>query len=365
MKAVIPCAKKEDNLFPFIESTPTGLMPVAGKPVVKHLIEGLKQAGIDDIYLVTKYRQEMYEEEFGEYTDVNIVEQEKLNGTGGAVETCDFIEEDFLVVNGDVVVSGKDIESLVKKHEQKQPEATILATDEQKAEKFGVLSIENDKVVELQEKPEEPENTLVNTGIYVFKPEIFESLAKLEDDEKYLTEAVRDFLDMGTRFELVKDYWIDIGSPEKLLKADQVKLSMEAEDSISKDAEVHESAEVRGRVTVESGAELKPGTVVEGPAIISENSRVGPNASLRNTTVNAGCVVRGADIEDSVLFSETTVAPSVHLNLSILAEECTVKAGSVIEESFIGPRSFIEMNNSIKGVKFVPDARTDLSEISK
>lgn len=365
MKAIIPCAKKEDNLFPFIESRPTGLMPVAGKPVVKHLIEALKEAEIDDIYLVTNYRQEMYEEEFGEYTDVNIVEQEELNGTGGAVETCDFIEEDFLVVNGDVVVSGRDIESLVKKHEQKQPEATILATDEQKAEKFGVLSIENDKVVELQEKPEEPENTLVNTGIYVFKPAIFGSLEKLEDKEKHLTDAVRDFLDDGTRFELVKDYWIDIGSPEKLLKADHVKLSADAEASISDEAEVHESAVIEGRVTVESGAKLKPGTVVEGPAIIGENAQIGPNASIKNSTINSGSIIRGADIEDSVLFSETTVAPSVHLNLSILAEESTVKAGSVIEESFIGPRSFIEINNSIKGVKFVPDARTDLSEISK
>lgn len=364
MKAVIPCAKKEDNLFPFIESLPTGLMPVAGKPVVKHLIEALKQAGIDDIYLVTNYKQEMFEDKFEEYTDVKIVTQEEINGTGGAVETCDFIEEDFVVVNGDVVVSGKDIQSLVDKHEQKEPEATILATDQQKAEKFGVLSIENDRIVELHEKPEEPENTLVNTGIYVFTPSIFDSIKKL-DGEKKLTDAVREFLGDDTRFELVEDYWIDIGSPEKLLKADHVKLSSETSKSVHEDAEVHENAEISGRVEVRKNAEIKPGTVIEGPAVIGENTEIGPNATVRNTTVNNNARIQASDIEDSVIFPETAIAPSVHVHFSVLAEETAVKAGTVIRESFIGPRSFIEMNNSIKGVKFVPDARTDLSEISK
>jgi len=50
----------------------------------------------------------MFEKEFEDYEDVNTVTQEELNGTGDAVEQCDFIEEDFLVVNGDVIVSEKD-----------------------------------------------------------------------------------------------------------------------------------------------------------------------------------------------------------------------------------------------------------------
>ncbi|MFB6144212.1 MAG: sugar phosphate nucleotidyltransferase [Candidatus Nanohaloarchaea archaeon] len=365
MKAVIPCAKKEENLFPFIESAPTGLLPVAGKPVVKHLIEALKDAGIDDIYLVANYRQKMFESEFGEYTDVNIVRQEELNGTGGAVETCDFIEEDFLVVNGDVVISGQDIEALVKKHEQKNPGTTILATREEKPEKFGVLSIENDRVVDLVEKPEEPENTLVNTGIYVFTPAIFEELEKMEG-EKDLTDAVKMFLGDEARFELVEDYWIDIGSPRKLWEADRIKRErMVDQTSIAESAEIHEDAEICDEAVIREDAELKPGTVLEGACIIGENAEIGPDTTVTDSSVNAGTVVRSAAVEDSLIFRDVSIEPSVFVQKSVLAEETSVKAGTVISESFIGPRSFIEMNNSIKGVKFVPDARTDLSEISK
>jgi NDP-sugar pyrophosphorylase family protein len=364
MKAVIPCAKKEDNLFPFIESTPTGLMPVAGKPVVEHLVTALENSGIEEIYLVANYRIELFKEKFSDHRNVEIVEQEELNGTGGAVEACDFIEQDFLVVNGDVAISQNDIQNLVKKHEQKTPEASVLATDEQKPEKFGVLSIENDRVVEIQEKPEKPENTLVNTGIYIFNPGIFETLSEMDGD-KHLTDALNSIIEEEIRFELVEDYWIDIGSPKKLMKADHVKLGAEAERNISEDAEVHESAEILGRVEVREGAEVKSGAVVEGPCIIAENAEIDANATIRNSTVNRNSYIRNANIEDAVIFPDVDVEPYVDIRFSVIAEESKIKSGTAISESFIGPRSFIEVNNSIKGLKFVPDARTDLSEISK
>ena len=62
---------------------------------------------------------------------------------------------------------------------------------------------------------------------------------------------------------------------------------------------------------------------------------------------------------------ENIIDPYVAVERSILGEESDTKSGTVIRESFIGGRSYIDMNNSIRGIKFVPDARTDLSEISK
>lgn len=367
MKAVIPCAIKEDSLFPFIESKPTGLMPVAGKPIVKHLISDLQEAGVDDIYIVTNYREESFEEEFEEYTNVNTVTQEDLNGTGGAVEQCDFIEEDFLVVNGDVIVSQDDLKALVSKHENTEGQATVLATDRDSPEKFGVLSITNDKVTGLEEKPEDPENTLVNTGIYVFTPEIFSVLGEMESEQKELTEAVKKLIEeQETRFELVEDYWIDIGSLKRLWKADKVKRDHLVDSTeISEDAEVHESVEITGKAVVKDGAEVKAGTVIEGKTIIGENSIIGPNTTVRDSTVGSNSQIRSADIDSSVLFEKNIVDSFTSIESSIIAEESDIKSNTVIRESFIGPRSFIEMNNSIYGVKFVPDARTDLGEISK
>lgn len=366
MKAVIPCAKKEESLFPFTESKPTALIPVAGKPLIKHIIGDLQNLGVDDIYIVTNYKEELFVEEFEEYTNVNTVTQEELNGTGGAVKTCDFIEDDFLVVNGDVVTSKRDIGSLLKKHEETDSSATVLATDDDKPEKFGVLSITNDKVVGLEEKPEEPENSLVNTGIYVFTPEIFSFLDDL-GDEKDLTDAVKELIGKdSTRFELVEDYWIDIGTIKKLWTADKTKREYIIDETrISDKAVFHEDVVILGDAVVEKGAELKPGTVIEGKVFIGENSVIGPNTTLKDTTVDHSCQIRSADIEGSLLFERNIVDSSTHIENSVMAEESDTKSNTTIRESFIGPRSFIEMNNSIYGVKFVPDARTDLSEISK
>jgi len=65
------------------------------------------------------------------------------------------------------------------------------------------------------------------------------------------------------------------------------------------------------------------------------------------------------------MFGKVVVDPHSNLERSVIAEEVEIKSGTVIRDSFIGARSFVEMNNSIRGTKFVPDARTDLGEISK
>lgn len=367
MKAVIPCAKKKEGLFPFSESKPTALLPVMGKALVKHNIEALRDNGVDEIYLVTNYLEEKFEQEFGERTDVNIVHQDEVSGTASAIQEVDFIEDDFLVVNGDVIVSEQDLEGLLTHHENDDAVVTLLGTDESKPEKFGVLSITNDEVVDIREKPDTPENNLINTGIYVFTPEIFEELQNLEDGEDSITDAVRNLAqEEEVQFELVEDHWIDINSPEKLWEADKIKREFELDETdIDEDAEVSENAEITGKAVVEEGAEIKPGTVIESKAFIGENSVVGPNTVIRNATIGRENQVRNATVEEGLTFEKCIVDPYTHLEDFILGEESDVKSGTVIRESFIGARSFIEMNNSIYGKKFVPDARTDLSELSK
>ncbi|MFB6190787.1 MAG: sugar phosphate nucleotidyltransferase [Candidatus Nanohaloarchaea archaeon] len=367
MKAVIPAAAKKDSMFPFSESKPTGLMPVGGTPVVRHLVTALQEIGVDDIYLVTSHLEQMFEDEFGEYTNVNIVHQDDLSGTASAVATCDFIEDDFIVVNGDVMVSESDLRSLKQKYEGSDCEAAMLATDENRPEKFGVLSITNDRVSSIEEKPDAAENTLVNTGIYMFSAEIFDRIEELEEDETSITDAVNRVIESGAaRFELVEDYWLDIGSPRKLWQADR----LEREHSIGS-RQVHEDAEVAGtaklpdEVVVEAGAEIRAGTVLEGKCYIGKDTVIGPGAVVKDSSIGPGCELRNCEVDSCLVFEKTDLDPQVSATRSVIGEEVEVRPGTVIRESYIGPRSFIEMNNSVLGAKFVPDARTDLGEISK
>ncbi len=361
MKAVIPAAKKKESLFPFSDSKPTALMPVKGEPLISQTIDKLKIQGVTEVYVIVNYREDMFRDLFEERNDVNVVSQEDLSGTAEALKTVNFIEEDFIVVNSDVVISENDIGKLIDGHEG---DVSMLATDEKKAEKFGVLSIQNDEVVSIEEKPENPDNTLVNSGIYILNPGIFDLLEA--SDKSSLTKVINENIEnLGCRFKLIEDYWIDIGSPKKLWKADQVLRENELEPNISDDAEISEKASVGENVRIKTGVKVEEGAVIKGESVIGEEAVIGSNTVVENSTVGLDCQLENCHVQDSLLFEENIIDSFVDLENAVFGEECDIKSGSVVKESFIGPRSYIDMNNSIRGVKFVPDARTDLSEISK
>ncbi len=360
MKAIIPAAKEKKSMFPLNDALPTPLMPLNGKPLILHTIEKLKSCNVDEIYIVANYRLEKFQNLFENRNDVNVIVQENLSGTAEALKTCDFIEDDFIVINGDVVVSENDIKRLLDSFSDG---FSIMAVDNKRPEKYGVLSIENDKVLNIIEKPEKPENPLVNTGLYVFSPEIFDMIES--SGQESLTNVVADNLEaVDCRYILAKDFWIDIGSGKELLKADKVLRENELKSSVSEKAEISEHASIGENVRIEDGAVIKAGAAVEN-SFIGKNTLIGPNTVIKSSTVSAGCELDGCVIDHSLLFQDCIVDPFTHLERVTLAEECDLKSGTVIRESFIGPRSYIDMNNSIRGVKFVPDARTDLSEISK
>jgi len=361
MKAVIPAAKKKDDMFPFSDSKPTSLMPVKGEPLILQTIEKLNSQGIDEIYVIVNYMEKAFRDFLEERTDINIVLQDDLSGTAEALNTVDFIQDDFIVINGDVVISENDIGKLIDSHEG---DLSLLATDESKAEKFGVLSIQNDEIVSIEEKPEDPENTLVNSGIYLLKPDIFELLEASESSS--LTEIINENIEaFDARFRLIDDYWIDIGSPKKLWEADRVLRENELEENISDSAKISDQASIGEKVRIEENVTVGAGTVIKGPTVICEGSHIGPNTVIEGATIGKDAQLENCHIQASLLFEENIVDSFVDLENVVLGEECDLKSGSVLKESFIGPRSFIDMNNSIRGTKFVPDARTDLSEISK
>lgn len=367
MKAVIPCALKEEQLFPFSETLPTALMPVMGRPMIDHLIEDLESVGADEFFIIANHLEEKFKEKFDKNPDVHVVHQEELKGTGSALETIEPLDEEFFVVNGDVVVSQRDLENLKKKFENTDPLVSMLAAGEEKPEKFGVLSITNDEVSSIDEKPEEPDNSLVNTGIYIFKPELFEILEDLDEEKTSLVDSVKIMAEKEeATFELIEDYWVDIGDPKTLKKADAVKREFEiTETEVSDSAEIHEGVDVMGNAVIEDDAELKPGTVIEGDVFIGEGTDVEPNTRLKNCTVSSGSIVDAESVKSSLVFDDVIFDPGVCVEDCIIGEDSEVRSGSVIRESFIGARSYIDMNNSIRNVKFVPDARTDISEISK
>ena len=140
---------------------------------------------------------------------------------------------------------------------------------------FGVAELDGDKVRRLVEKPKEPKSNLALVGVYMFGPEIFNSVNNIKPsfrNELEITDAIQDLIDRGLRVNphLVSGWWKDTGKLEDMLEANRLileTLTMRVEGSV--DA----GSRVEGSVVIEKGA-IVENSVVRGPAVIGPGAKI-------------------------------------------------------------------------------------------
>ena len=145
---------------------------------------------------------------------------------------------------------------------------------------FGVAELRDGKVVRLVEKPKEPISDLALVGVYMFGPEVFESVNRIKPsfrNELEITDAIQDLIDRGltVRPHIVDGWWKDTGKLEDMLEANRLILdTLERRIEGTVDAE----SRIEGKVVIEAGAVVER-SVIRGPAIIG--ARRADHARLR------------------------------------------------------------------------------------
>jgi dTDP-glucose pyrophosphorylase len=221
MKAIVLAAGKGVRMLPLTADKPKVLIEVAGKPFLYHVLESVRKAGLKDVGIIVNYKKEKVAEFAKHYKGLNItlIEQKDLSGTACAVLAAkDFVgKDDFVVVMGDNLYSAEDIKSLAAKKDKFCYIAPYKSTHPQD---YGVLTIKEDKLVKIDEKPKKPASNFVNTGLYKFTHEIFDAIGKIDISprgEYELTDAMTLLAREGKmKVRQLKDYWIDMSSKEKL-----------------------------------------------------------------------------------------------------------------------------------------------------
>ncbi|TLM99478.1 nucleotidyltransferase family protein [bacterium] len=229
MKAMILAAGVGSRLGHITADTPKPMVPVRGRPVMEHIVNLLRLYEIKDVVANLHYLPEMIMNYFGDGSGHGIrlaySVEEKLLGTAGGVKTNQwFLDETFLVISGDALTD-INLAAFLKFHREKKAVATIALKEVADVEQFGVvITDETGRIRNFQEKPKKEEalSNLVNTGIYIFEPEIFEMIPRGE------------FYDFGRNlFPLLVErgepfygypmdgYWCDIGTVETYQKACQ------------------------------------------------------------------------------------------------------------------------------------------------
>ncbi|MGH8187471.1 MAG: glucose-1-phosphate thymidylyltransferase, partial [Steroidobacteraceae bacterium] len=234
MKGLILSGGKGTRLRPLTYTSAKQLVPVANKPVLFYGIEAIANAGIHDIGIVVGDTQAEIRAAVGDGSRwgvrVQYIEQDAPRGLAHAVKISrDFIgDEPFVMYLGDNLLN-KGITHFVREFEQEKPAAQILLTRVPDPQQFGVAQLEGGRVVRLVEKPKEPIGDLALVGVYMFGPEVFESVNRIRPsfrNELEITDAIQDLIDRGltVRPHLVDGWWKDTGKLEDMLEANRLIL---------------------------------------------------------------------------------------------------------------------------------------------
>jgi glucose-1-phosphate thymidylyltransferase len=307
VKGLILSGGKGTRLRPLTYTSAKQLVPVANKPVLFYGIEAIAAAGIREIGIVVGDTQAEIRAAVGDGSRwgvrVEYIEQDAPRGLAHAVKISEpFIDgQPFVMYLGDNLLN-KGITPFVQEFEREKPAAQILLARVPDPQMFGVAELRDGKVVRLVEKPKEPIGDLALVGVYMFGPEVFESVRRITPslrNELEITDAIQNLIDRGltVRPHIVDGWWKDTGRLEDMLEANRLILeTLERRVDGTLDAD----SKVEGKVVIEEGAVLVQSTV-RGPAIIGRGARithayVGPFTSIMNDVE-----IRDSEIEHSIV----------------------------------------------------------------
>jgi glucose-1-phosphate thymidylyltransferase len=314
MKGLILSGGKGTRLRPLTYTSAKQLVPVANKPVLFYGIESLAQAGIRDIAIVVGDTQAEIRAAVGDGSTwgvrVTYIEQDAPRGLAHAVLISEpFIGDDsFVMYLGDNLLN-KGIAAFVDEFGREKPAAQILLARVPDPQMFGVAELSNGRVVRLVEKPKEPQSDLALVGVYMFSPDVFDSVKRIKPsfrNELEITDAIQDLIDRGleVRPHIVDGWWKDTGKLEDMLEANRLILdTLERRIEGTFDAD----SRIEGKVVVETGATIER-SVIRGPAIIGARARVinayiGPFTSVMNDAE-----IRDSEIEHSIVLEGSSIS---------------------------------------------------------
>ncbi|MEM4251052.1 MAG: sugar phosphate nucleotidyltransferase [Candidatus Bathyarchaeia archaeon] len=341
MRVAILAAGEGVRLRPLTENRPKHVIPVAGRPLIHHLIDAFRQNGVRRFTVVVGYLREVIQScllDGGSLgVKIDYVHQAEAKGTADAAARLrDRIDEPrFILCYGDIYISHIAAARVVKAFDDESVQAALAVVKAKDEDRYGHVTVEDGYVKGIVEKPKRPPpDSFINAGMYIFDRKIFEgigSASRSPRGEFELTDTVTKLLESGTRIKSItlnQEDWIDIGRPWDLLDANERALQT-LSSSISGDVEI--GAILLGPIVVRPGVRILSGTRIEGPVYIGEGSVVGPNCYIRRYT-SIGKNVRvgnGCEIKNCIVMDHTKIPHQSYLGDSIIGEGCNLGAGTI------------------------------------
>ena len=276
-QAVIFSAGEGRRMLPLTSSRPKGMLPIANRPILEHLLLEMKAAGIRNFNFIVGYHDEQIRNYFGDGSQwsvkIDYFNQKQPTGTADALRMVEnHIQDNFIAANGDNVIYRRDIQNIIESG------ATTLGVIElPEVRHLGVIEVKNNQVIQIHEKSSAPPSHLANAGLYFFTPSIFTAIAatpKSPRDEYELTDSVRLLIENGNTVYFKKiNQWLECSYPWDLLTANEQLLS-----SLKplNEGEIEPGVSIKGIISLGKGSILRSGTYIIGPVMIGRNCDIDP-----------------------------------------------------------------------------------------
>ena len=224
---VIMAGGKGTRLHPQTENCPKPLLPMAGKPILGHIINRAKGQGVSPFVLAIHHLGHMIEEYFGNGeafgVKIEYLREESPLGTGGALSLLDPLPNSaFVVTNGDVLT---DINygDLLEFHSQHKAMATMAIRVHEWQNPFGVVETKGVEIIGYEEKP--LSRTYINAGVYVIEPHAISLMRRSAPCDMPTLFSMIQEQKMRTVVYPIHERWLDVGIPAELQKAVEMTLA--------------------------------------------------------------------------------------------------------------------------------------------
>jgi mannose-1-phosphate guanylyltransferase/phosphomannomutase len=344
------------------------MVPIAGKPVMEHILNLLKRHGITDVVVTVQYLASNIEDYFGNGSQmgmhISYSREDVPLGTAGSVKNAEEqLTEPFLVISGDALTDF-NLTDIIKYHQEKKSLATLTLAHVPNPLEYGVIiTNEAGHITQFLEKPSWGEvfSDTINTGIYVLDPQIFTYFEK-EKPYDFSQELFPFMLKKGDPIYgyVASGYWCDVGNLSEYMRANADALQGRVDVEIP-------AKNIGGNIWCEQNVQIDSDAQLYGPVYLAQDSKVKSGSIIHGpSTIGQYTIIdERAQVDRSIVWNNSFIGERAELRGAIVGASSNIKSKAVMfEGSVIGDNSIIQEGAIIQpNVKIWPDKEIEAGAV--
>ena len=356
MQAVVLVGGEGTRLRPLTSKVPKPVVTLVDRPFMAYMLEWVRGHGVTDVVLSLGFLAGALRDVLGDGSQYGLtlhyVEEPEPLGTAGALKFAEeFLDDRFLMLNGDVLTD-IDLTAQIAQHEQTGATGTLALVPVEDPSAYGLVRLHEDaQVKEFVEKPsaDQIDTNLISAGAYVLERRVLDLIPagrNVSIEREVWPRLVGD----GLYGFAADTYWLDIGTPERYLQGTFDILEGNVHTGVQERMgttylAIDDAARIDGRVVppavVGSGCHVAEGAHVGSLAVLGRGVRVGAGS-----TIERAVLLDGVEVGAGCHLTDCIVAPG-----ATLGEHCVVAGGAVVgENARIGAGNILRA-----GMKVFPD----------